>query len=88
MGSEFELTCTVLGVSPAPNIVWYGPQGPIDSSTPEIQLGEIITSEENSSRSLLFTSLGKEQTGTYFCFNTATLPGSVQHTVFLGSEFC
>ena len=86
LGSEFELTCTVLGVSPAPNIVWNGPQGLIDFSTPEIQLGEIITSGESSSRSLLFTSLGKEQTGTYSCFNTATLPGSIRHIVFLGSK--
>ena len=85
-GSQFRLTCTVSGVSPAPNIFWSGPQGQIGSSTADLQLGEIMSAGDSHSRTLVFRSLSPDQAGTYVCSNTATSPATVQQDVFLGSE--
>ena len=85
-GSEFQLTCTVAGVTPAPSIFWLGPEGLIMSSTDDVQLGDTVVMGNTYSRTLVFKSLSPGQAGTYICFNTATSPYTIVQEVFLGSK--
>lgn len=86
VGSQFNLTCTVSGVSPAPNIFWSGPTGIINPDTPNVRLVGPSTDGDDTSLTLVFDSLMPSLTGTYVCSNTATIPNTVSYDLFTGSQ--
>ena len=69
-----------------PMIMWFGPEGMIDSSTDALELGGMVHMGDTFSRTLMFNSLSPGQTGNYVCFNTATDPPSIEHFVFIASK--
>ena len=87
-GSQFQLTCTVTGVSSPPAIYWFGPRGMINSSTDNLQLGDIMAEGSTFSCSLLFKSLSTDQAGIYTCYNSATHSSTIEYNLLVGSELC
>lgn len=87
-GSQFQLTCTVTDVSSPPAIYWFGPRGLINSTTDNLQLGDVMAEGGTFSCSLLFKSLSTDQAGIYTCYNSATHSSTIEYNLLVGSELC
>ena len=87
-GSDFQLTCTVTGVTnSSPMILWFGPPGRPTFSSNGVEVGDIIAMGNTYSRSLRFPSLSPQHAGRYICMNSVTSRPTVEHQLFLAGMY-
>lgn len=85
-GSDFQLTCTVTGVTTAPMIMWFGPPRLPSFSSNGVEVGDLVAMGNTYSRSLRFPSLSSRQVGKYMCMNSVTSRPIVEHQVFIAGR--